>query len=104
MPVIWMRKPEPDHEQRRPRVRGAQHLAQRAAALAAQVVLDLGELALGVGVRVGERQRARASSRRPFITYQRGVSGSRASRNSTSSDGTADSPSISRHASAPASA
>jgi hypothetical protein len=47
---------------------------------------------------------ARASSWRPFMTYQRGVSGSRASTSSTSSDGTAESPSIQRHASAPASA
>jgi hypothetical protein len=47
---------------------------------------------------------ARASSWRPFITYQRGVSGSRTSTARTSSDGTADNPSIQRHASAPASA
>jgi hypothetical protein len=85
--VIWIRKPRPSTNSVA-RGRGAEHLGERAAALAAQVVLDLVELALGVGV-----GSVRAASRAPrpggpSSGTSAGVSGRRARITSTASDGT----------------
>ena len=95
---------EHDHEDGRAQIGLAQHRADLAAALGAQVGLDVLELALDVRLGIGAREGPRASSMRPFMTYQRGVSGSRSSTISTSAAGIAEIASIQRQCSPPASA